>query len=151
MLSREYPNLYIDGRWQEPHSARRLDVISPRTGRKIGYVPHASNADVDRAVEAARRAFYETDWKDRPVEERAEMCERLATLIAERQPEFRDLIVDELGITRFLADLRVSGWLLPSTRRRRRSVSSSSFRAWSCSPRLDRLAAALLAEMNVSG
>ena len=78
MLCREYPNLYIDGRWQEPDSDGRFDVLSPATGEKIGYVPAASTTDVDRAVEAARRAFYETDWASRPVEERAEMCERLA-------------------------------------------------------------------------
>ena len=32
MLPREYPNLFIDGRWQEPDSSERLDVISPSTG-----------------------------------------------------------------------------------------------------------------------
>ena len=60
---------------------------------------------MDRAVEAARKAFYETDWAQRPVEERAEMCERLAALIAEHREEFRDLIVDELGHTKFLVDV----------------------------------------------
>ena len=79
MLSREYPNLYIDGRWQEPDSDERFDVLSPATGEKIGYVPAASTTDVDRAVAAARTAFDETDWASRPVEERAEMCERLAS------------------------------------------------------------------------
>ncbi len=105
MLSREYPNLYIDGRWQEPDSKERFDVISPATGETIGYVPAANETDVDRAVEAARKAFYETDWPTRPVEERAEMMERLAALIAEHQPEFRDLIVDELGHTRLTAEV----------------------------------------------
>ena len=105
MLSREYPNLYIDGRWQEPDSSERLDVISPATGEKIGYVPAANETDIDRAVEAARKAFYETDWPTRPVEERAEIMERLAALIAEHQPEFRDLIVDELGHTKLTAEV----------------------------------------------
>ena len=39
MLPREYPNLYIGGRWQEPDSTERSDVISPSTGEKIGSVP----------------------------------------------------------------------------------------------------------------
>ena len=68
MLSREYPSLYIDGGWQEPDSTERFDVISPATGEKIGFVPAANDADIDRAVEAARKAFYETDWPTRPVE-----------------------------------------------------------------------------------
>jgi len=57
MLPREYPNLYIDGRWQEPDSKERFDVISPATGEKIGYVAAANATDIDRAVEAARKAF----------------------------------------------------------------------------------------------
>jgi aldehyde dehydrogenase (NAD+) len=105
MLSREYPKLLIDGRWQEPDSKERFDVISPATGEKIGYVPAANSTDIDRAVEAARKAFYETDWPTRPVEERAELMERLAALIAEHQPEFRDLIVDELGHTKLTAEV----------------------------------------------
>jgi aldehyde dehydrogenase (NAD+) len=105
MLPREFPDLYIDGRWQEPDSHDRFDVISPATGEKIGYVPAANTTDIDRAVEAARKAFYETDWPTRPVEERAEMMERLAALIAEHQPEFRDLIVDELGHTKLTAEV----------------------------------------------
>ena len=105
MLPREFPNLYIDGRWQEPDSKGRLDVISPATGEKIGYVPAASEADIDRAVEAARHAFYETDWPTRPVEERAEMMERLAALIADHQAEFSELIVDELGHTKLTAEV----------------------------------------------
>jgi aldehyde dehydrogenase (NAD+) len=105
MLSREYPRLYIDGRWQEPDSKERFDIISPATGESIGYVPAANETDIDRAVEAARKAFYETDWPTRPVEERAEIMERLAALIAEHQPEFRDLIVDELGHTKLTAEV----------------------------------------------
>ena len=84
MLSREYPNLYFDGGWQEPDSEERFDVISPATGEKIGYVPAADTTDIDRAVAAARKAFDETDWPTRPVSERAEMMERLAALIAEQ-------------------------------------------------------------------
>src|SRR5436305_7880598 len=105
MLSRDYSNLYIDGRWQEPDSKERFDVISPATGEKIGYVPAANETDIDRAVEAARKTFYDADRPTRPVEERAEMMERLAALLAEHQPEFRDLIVDELGHTKLTAEV----------------------------------------------
>ena len=105
MLQREYPNLYIDGQWQEPDSEERFEVVSPTTGEKIGFVPAGNETDIDRAVEAARKAFYETDWPTRPVAERAEMMERLAALIAEHQPEFRDLIVDELGHNKLTAEV----------------------------------------------
>jgi len=104
MLSREYSKFYADGGWQEPDSSERIDVYSPASGEVIGYVPKASTADVDRAVEAARKAFCESDWRHRPVEERAECCERLAALLAEHREEFRDLVIDELGCTFGLAD-----------------------------------------------
>src|SRR3954449_9384636 len=97
MLSRESPKLYYDGGWQEPDSGERFDVINPATEEKIGFVPAANVTDIDRAVESARKAFYETDWPTRPVGERAEMMEKLGSLIAEHQGEFRDLIVEELG------------------------------------------------------
>jgi aldehyde dehydrogenase (NAD+) len=103
-LSRAYSRFYIDGEWQEPDSGERLDVVSPHSGQVIGHVPMASTVDVDRAVEAARKAFWETDWSRRGVDERAELCERLATLIKERQPEFSELIVEELGCTRAIAE-----------------------------------------------
>ena len=105
MLPREYPNLYFDGRWQEPDSTERFDIISPATGEQIGNVPAANETDIDRAVEAARKAFFETDWPTRPVEERAEIMERLAALIAEHQAEFAQLIVDELGHTKLTAEV----------------------------------------------
>src|ERR1700750_2540156 len=105
MLSREYSSLYIDGDWREPDSKERFDVISPATGEKIGSVPAANDADIDRAVEAARKAFYETDWPTRPVGERADMMERLAGVIAERAPEFAELTVDELGHNKITADV----------------------------------------------
>src|SRR3954452_4175811 len=97
MLSHEYPKLYFDGAWQEPDSKERFDVVNPATEQKIGFVPAADATDVDRAVESARKAFYETDWPTRPVGVCGEMIEKIASLIAEHQVEFRELIVDELG------------------------------------------------------
>jgi aldehyde dehydrogenase (NAD+) len=105
MLDREYPGFYIDGGWRPADSSDTFTVISPRNGERIGSVPRATNTDIDAAVEAARRAFYETDWPTRPVAERAAMCRRLAELLAEHRPEFAELLVDEMGCNRMLADV----------------------------------------------
>jgi aldehyde dehydrogenase (NAD+) len=105
MIPRRYSSFYIDGRWQESQSAEVLDVISPRSGEHIGHVPSASEADIDTAVEAARAAFYDTDWAARPVAERAELCRKLASAIADHQSELAELIVEEMGCTRFLSDV----------------------------------------------
>ena len=105
MIPREYPDFYINGAWRKPESSDIFQVVSPASGRPIGFVPAASEADIDAAVAAAHRAFYETDWPDRPVHERAELCRKLAAALAERQEEFAELIVAELGCTKFLADV----------------------------------------------
>lgn len=105
MFPRNYTEFFIDGDWRAAQSTDTFTVVSPSTGKPIGSVPVASTADIDAAVEAARVAFYETDWPTRPVEERAALCEALASLIHDRKADFVDLIVDELGCTTFLADI----------------------------------------------
>ena len=49
--------LYVDGRWVAPAGADTLAVVSPSTEEVVGEVPLATDADIDRAVEAARTAF----------------------------------------------------------------------------------------------
>jgi betaine-aldehyde dehydrogenase len=105
MIAREYDAFYIDGAWRPAQSGDVFEVISPRTGQRIGQVPAASRADVDAAVAAAHRAFYETNWPTRPVAERAALCRRLADLLAEHRPELSDLIVEEMGCNKLLADV----------------------------------------------
>jgi betaine-aldehyde dehydrogenase len=105
MIDREYSGFYIDGRWRPAESSETFEVISPRNGERVGSVPSATTGDVDAAVEAARRAFYETDWAVRPVSERAAMCRRLAELLAEHRAEFAELLVDEMGCNKILADV----------------------------------------------
>ena len=61
-LSREH-HLLIDGRMVESDSGRRTDILDPATGNVIATAAEASATDVDRAVEAARRAFAGPDRK----------------------------------------------------------------------------------------
>ena len=105
MIARDYSDFYIDGGWRPARSSNTFTVISPRNGERVGVVPAATTQDVDAAVEAARRAFYETDWPTRPVSERAAMCRRLADLLALHRSEFAELLVDEMGCNRILADV----------------------------------------------
>jgi len=70
----EYKELYVGGRWAAPASDRRIAVVSPHSEQPVGSTPEATEQDVDRAVEAARRAFDEGPWS------RAEPAERLAAV-----------------------------------------------------------------------
>jgi aldehyde dehydrogenase (NAD+) len=104
-LEREYFGFYIDGAWRPSASTDAIDVISPRSGERIGDVPAATAGDIDAAVEAARRAFDDTDWARRPVGDRAELCRSLATAIADHQQELAELFTEEMGCTYFLSDV----------------------------------------------
>ena len=48
---------YVDGTWRASESGRTQTVLDPATGAQVGSVPAMTAADVDRAVEAAHRAF----------------------------------------------------------------------------------------------
>src|SRR2546423_12925474 len=104
-LQHEYSGFYIDGGWRPSSSKGAIDVISPSTGERIGGVPAAASDDIAAAVEAARRAFYETEWASRPVHERAELCRNLASALGNHQPELADLFTEEMGCTHFLSDV----------------------------------------------
>jgi betaine-aldehyde dehydrogenase len=69
--------LFIGGEWQEAADGKRFESINPSTGEKLGEVPLAGKADVDRAVQAGRKAF-ESDWGRMSVSERAKLLNSLA-------------------------------------------------------------------------
>ncbi len=47
----------IDGAWVASLGTKTIEVVDPRTERAVGTVPAGTDADVDRAVVAARGAF----------------------------------------------------------------------------------------------
>lgn len=53
---------YIDGKWVDALDGERFDVFNPATGEVVATAPHSKQADVDRAVGAARRMFDEGRW-----------------------------------------------------------------------------------------
>jgi aldehyde dehydrogenase (NAD+) len=70
--------LFIGGAWVTPSSDATVDVISPSTEEVVATVADASTADADKAVAAARKAFYEGPWPNLPIAERVAACTRLA-------------------------------------------------------------------------
>src|SRR5436190_20375800 len=81
------PNL-VDGRLVPPSSGRWLDVIEPATGQVFALAPDGDAADVDAAVDAARRAA--PAWASAPASERSRHLLRLASLIEERLDAFAE-------------------------------------------------------------
>ena len=54
---RDYTRIYIDGAWVKPLDGKIIDVINPATESPAGQITLCTAADVDRAVDAARKAF----------------------------------------------------------------------------------------------
>ena len=78
-VSLDHDKLFIGGDWVEPSSDARIDVVSASTEEHIGSVPEAAEADVDAAVDAARKAFDDPKgWATWDASKRADAMERLA-------------------------------------------------------------------------
>jgi betaine-aldehyde dehydrogenase len=86
-------SLYLDGGFVDPRSrsGETIDVINPATREVIGRVPDASDADVDAAVAAARRAFDTGPWKDATAQDRGRVLFRLAAIVREHAAELAEL------------------------------------------------------------
>jgi acyl-CoA reductase-like NAD-dependent aldehyde dehydrogenase len=80
-------DLYVDGEWVKPASKKYFDTASPATLKVLSSVADANAKDVDRAVQAARRAF-EQDWSKRSGAERGRFLFRIARILQERAREF---------------------------------------------------------------
>ncbi|HZB71919.1 MAG TPA: aldehyde dehydrogenase [Acidimicrobiales bacterium] len=93
----DYDKLFIGGEWVEPAGTGTIDVISPHSEERVGRVPEGTNADVDRAVAAARQAFDEGDWPRLSPEERITAVRRFADLYATKFDELANVITTEMG------------------------------------------------------
>ncbi len=93
----EHGQLFIGGELTDPLGSDVIEVISPHTEQVIGRVPHASRADVDRAVAAARRAFDTGPWARATPEERIEVVSRIKDAILVRHEEIARSISSQNG------------------------------------------------------
>ncbi|MFI8216656.1 aldehyde dehydrogenase [Streptomyces sp. NPDC085932] len=93
----EHGQLFIGGEWTDPLGRDVIEVISPHTEEPVGRVPHASTADVDRAVAAARRAFDEGPWPRMSLDERIEVVGRIKDGVAARHDEIARVISAQNG------------------------------------------------------
>jgi aminomuconate-semialdehyde/2-hydroxymuconate-6-semialdehyde dehydrogenase len=70
---------YIDGELIPPRSSHYLENLEPATGLGYSQVPDSDASDIDRAVDAAEKAF--PAWAEAPLDERARLLHRIAELI----------------------------------------------------------------------
>ncbi|WP_433502684.1 aldehyde dehydrogenase family protein [Pseudonocardia halophobica] len=98
------PHVYIDGQALPALSGQTLPVLDPADGHRIGTAACGDAADVDRAVQAARRAFDPaSEWRTLTPIERGKVLHRIGDAILEHADEFAELEVLDAGKVRAAA------------------------------------------------
>jgi acyl-CoA reductase-like NAD-dependent aldehyde dehydrogenase len=90
-----HARMLIDGAWVDSLSGQVLSVENPAKRVKIAEIPRGNAADVDRAVQAAAKAF--PAWSKVPPRERGRLLQRVADAIETRVEELAALIALETG------------------------------------------------------
>src|SRR5689334_19556859 len=104
-MDRPVSSLFIDGAFGASASGATFETRNPSDGSLIATVPRADREDVDRAVNAARRAFDEGPWPAMSPRERSRILTRMGELLAERQSELSELEARDAGHTLRMANL----------------------------------------------
>ncbi len=88
---------FIDGRFTDAASGETFEDISPRDGKAIARVAACDREDIDRAVQAGRRAFEAGVWRDRSPKERKKVLQRFAALFEKHMDELAVLETLDMG------------------------------------------------------
>jgi aldehyde dehydrogenase (NAD+) len=93
---------YIDGRWVDSVSGKAFEDLDPATGQVIATATLSTTADVEKAVEAAKRAA--DAWRLYPAPKRGEILYRAAEMMLARKDELAREMTTEMG--KVLAEAR---------------------------------------------
>lgn len=84
---------YIDGHWEAQNN--RFDVTDPATGSLIARVANLGGEDVNRAIDAAKKA--QTDWARRTAKERSDLIRAWADLMMAAQDDLGLILTSEMS------------------------------------------------------
>jgi len=88
--------IYIDGAWVPSAGSGTIEVVNSTTEEVMGRIPEGTAEDVDKAVQAAARAF--KTWSETSKEERQKYLQRITEGLQARMPEIANLIAQEVGM-----------------------------------------------------
>ncbi|MGE2725765.1 aldehyde dehydrogenase [Mycolicibacterium pulveris] len=100
LLANRESQLFIDGKLVAG-SAGTFTTVNPATEEVLGVAADASADDMGRAIEAARRAFDDTDWSTN-TELRVRCVRQLQDALRSHVEELRDITIAEVGAPRML-------------------------------------------------
>ncbi|NJQ01855.1 aldehyde dehydrogenase [Streptomyces zingiberis] len=93
----EFDQLWIGGAWAPSAGERRFHVRSPHDGAPVGTAPEAVETDIDRAVDAARRAGDSGPWPRLSPGQRQEVVARFGKLYEAHTEALANLVTDQNG------------------------------------------------------
>jgi (Z)-2-((N-methylformamido)methylene)-5-hydroxybutyrolactone dehydrogenase len=96
--------MLIGGEWVEPASGSWFESVNPFTAAGWALIPRGSKPDVDRAVGAARSAFYASDWRKLTATARGHLLHRLADLVAADAEKLAEIETTDNG--KLIAEMR---------------------------------------------
>ncbi|WP_269938564.1 5-carboxymethyl-2-hydroxymuconate semialdehyde dehydrogenase [Arthrobacter sp. HY1533] len=89
---------YIDGAWVDSAGGERFNVLDPVSNSNYATAAAGQKADIDRAVEAATRAFREGPWPEMKARERARVLNRIADAVEGREDRLAELETFDTGL-----------------------------------------------------
>lgn len=89
--------MFIDGEWTDSASGEYFESFDPFTAKAWTLVPRGNADDVDRAVQAAHRAFTSGEWPKMHASQRGQLLRRLGDLIARDAEEIAAIEVQDNG------------------------------------------------------
>jgi aldehyde dehydrogenase (NAD+) len=87
----------IGGKPADSLSGERIDVLCPSDGKAFASIPASGGADIDRAVQSARRAFDQGPWGRMPAVERGRLLTKLGLLVEANGTELAALESRDTG------------------------------------------------------
>ncbi|HEX6004364.1 MAG TPA: aldehyde dehydrogenase family protein, partial [Burkholderiales bacterium] len=89
--------MYIGSDWVEAANGAHFESDNPYTGRPWALIPRGGREDVDRAVEAARKAFTTGEWPKLNASKRGALLRKLGDLIGEKAKVLAEIEVRDNG------------------------------------------------------
>lgn len=102
-IVRRPESLFIGGAWVKPSTSDLLEVIAPATEQVYMRVAAAKEADIDRAVAAARKAFDHGPWRRLKHAERAAYLRAMGKMLNERAADVAAVWPNEMGVVHAVA------------------------------------------------
>lgn len=104
-MSLDRSSFFIGNEWVRPATDRSFKIHNASTGEHVATVPEGSEADIDAAVAAARRAFDHSPWPKLAPSERAEVMLRFMAALVERGSAIAEAVSLQNGMPVTLANM----------------------------------------------